>query len=230
MLPKPLIRGVLIRRYQRFLADVRLEDGSVITAHTANTGSMKGCALPGSPVLLSLSASAGRKYPHTWELVLSDGFWAGINTQYPNRLAREAIENGTIAELTGYQTIRGEVPYGESSRIDLLLSGTRGECFVEVKNVTLVEGGRALFPDAVTLRGRKHLKELMQVVAQGHRGVNLFVVQRGDGHCVAPAEAIDPAYASQLREAARLGVELLAYRAEVTPESIRLTERLPVVL
>ena len=229
ILPQPLFHGTLIRRYKRFLADVELDDGSLVTAHTPNTGSMQGCARPGSRVILSLSATPGRKYPHSWELVHTDGVWVGINTLLPNRLAREGIEDGTVAELAGYQTIRAEVPYGVGSRIDLLLSGTPGHCYVEVKNVTLVDGGRALFPDAVSARGQKHLRELMEVVRQGHRGVNLFVVQRADGESVAPADAIDPAYGAQLREASRAGVELLAYRALVTKTEIRLQQRLQVL-
>lgn len=230
LLPQPLHHGTLIRRYQRFLADVELDDGTQVTAHTPNTGSMKGCAIPGSRVALSVSTNPGRKYPHSWELVEADGVWVGINTQLPNLLAREGILNGTVAELAGYQSIRSEVPYGEGSRIDLFLSGTQGHCYVEVKNVTLVEAGCALFPDAVTTRGQRHLRELMQVVRQGHRGVNLFVVQRADGDSVAPADAIDPVYGAQLREAALAGVELLAYRAAVTPTEIRLERRLQVRL
>lgn len=226
----PLIAGTLIRRYKRFLADVTLEDGSVVTAHCPNSGSMKGCAVPGSRVFLSRSANPGRTYPHTWELVESDGFWAGINTGLPNRLAAEAIGDGTIGELQGYTAIRPEVPYGEHSRIDLLLEGESGRCYVEVKNVTLVEESRALFPDAVTVRGQKHLNELMRVVREGDRGVLLFTVQRGDGQCVAPADSIDPEYGRLLRLALENGVEALAYRALVTPEEIRLTERLPVIL
>jgi len=226
----PLIAGTLIRRYKRFLADVTLEDGSVVTVHCPNSGSMKGCAVSGSRVFLSRSTNPGRKYPHTWELVESDGFWAGINTGLPNRLAAEAIGDGTIRELRGYTTIRPEVPYGEHSRIDLLLESAAGRCFVEVKNVTLVEGSRALFPDAVTIRGQKHLNELMRVVREGDRGVLLFTVQRGDGESVSPADAIDPEYGQLLRQAVEYGVEALAYRALVTPEQIRLTERLPVIL
>jgi sugar fermentation stimulation protein A len=230
ILPEPLFHGTLIRRYKRFLADVELDDGSLVTAHTPNTGSMMGCARPGSRVILSLSGNPGRKYPHSWELVHADGVWIGINTMLPNRLAREAIEDGTITELAGYGVIRAEVPYGEGSRIDLLLSGTPGKCYVEVKNVTLVEGGCALFPDAVTARGQKHLRELMEVVRQGHRGVNLFVVQRADGESVSPADAIDPGYGAQLREAHRAGVELLAYRAVVTQSEVRLLHKLEVLL
>lgn len=226
----PLVAGTLVRRYKRFLADVLLEDGTPVTVHCPNSGSMKGCAVPGSRVFLSRSSNPARKYPFGWELVESDGFWSGINTGLPNGLAREAIENGTVKELQGYTSIRPEVPYGEHSRIDLLLEGPSGRCFVEVKNVTLVENGRAQFPDAVTTRGQKHLKELMRVVREGDRGVIFFTVQRGDGHSVSPADAIDPEYGRLLRLALDNGVEALAYRALVTPEEIRLTERLPVLL
>ncbi len=230
MLLPPLVAGTLIKRYKRFLADVLLEDGSEVTVHCPNSGSMKGCAVPGSRVLLSRSPNLERKYPLGWELVLADGFWAGINTGLPNRLTREAIENGTVRELQGYATIRPEVPYGEHSRIDLLLEGPTGRCYVEVKNVTLVEDGRALFPDAVTTRGQKHLQELMRVVREGDRGVIFFTVQRGDGTSVSPADTIDPEYGRLLRLALENGVEALAYRALVTPEEIVLTERLPVIV
>lgn len=225
-----LVEGRLIKRYQRFLADIVLADGSVITAHCPNSGSMKGCAAPGSRVLLSRSPNPNRKLAHTWELVEADGVWAGINTGLPNRLVREAIEDGTAEALQGYAAIRPEVPCGEHSRIDLLLDGPAGRCFVEVKNVTLVEGDRALFPDAVTTRGQKHLKELMRVVREGDRGVIFFTVQRGDAHSVSPADDIDPEYGRLLRLALENGVEALAYRALVTPLEIRLTEQLPVML
>lgn len=227
----PLIPGRLIKRYKRFLADVALEDGSLVTAHCPNSGSMLGCNLPGSPVMLSLSPNPNRKLAYTWELVQVDGFWVGLNTMLPNWLAEEAILDGTIVELQGYQNLRREVPYGsERSRIDILLEGDQGRCFVEVKNVTLVERGLALFPDAVTERGQKHLRELMEVVRNGGRGVILFTVQRGDGAAVAPADGIDPVYGRLLREAVKKGVEALAYRALVRPEDIRLTERLAVRL
>lgn len=226
----PLIAGTLVKRYKRFLADVLLEDGSEVTVHCPNSGSMKGCAVPGSRVFLSRSSNPKRKYPFGWELVESDGFWAGINTGLPNRLTHEAIEDGTVTELQGYTAIRPEVPYGEHSRIDLLLEGPAARCFVEVKNVTLVENGRALFPDAVTTRGQKHLQELMRVVREGDRGVIFFTVQRGDGASVSPADLIDPEYGRLLRLAVESGVEALAYRAVVTPEEIRLSERLPVIL
>lgn len=227
-LPAPLLSGRLIRRYQRFLADVLLDSGEVVTTHCPNTGSMTGCNVPGSPVLLSSNARPGRKYPYTWELVHSDGIWIGINTAHPNRLVADAILDGTVTELQGYETLRREVPYGSHSRIDLLLAGEKGRCYVEVKNVTLAEKGQALFPDAVTLRGQKHLCELEQVVASRNRGVIFFVVQRADTDSVAPADAIDPEYGRLLRRAAGAGVEILAYRALVTPESIVLKDPLPI--
>lgn len=226
----PLIPGTLVRRYKRFLADVVLEDGGTVTVHCPNSGSMKGCANPGSRVYISRSSNPNRKFPFTWELVESDGIWSGINTGLSNRLVREAIENGTAVELQGYATIRPEVAYGEHSRIDLLLESPQQRCFVEVKNVTLVEDGRALFPDAVTTRGQKHLNELMRVVREGDRGVIFFTVQRGDGKSVSPAEIIDPEYGRLLRLAMKNGVEALAYRALVTPEEILLTECLPIVV
>lgn len=226
-----LIPGRLIKRYKRFLADIELEDGSVVTAHCPNSGSMLGCNLPGSPVLLSLSPNPNRKLAYTWELLQVNGFWVGLNTMLPNRLAEEAILDGTIVELQGYPKLRREVAYGsERSRIDILLEDDGKRCYVEVKNVTLVEGGLALFPDAVTARGQKHLRELMEMVRNGDRGVLLFTVQRGDGNAVAPADRIDPEYGRLLREAVANGVEALAYRAEVQPEQIRLTERLAVLL
>jgi sugar fermentation stimulation protein A len=225
-----LIPGTLIRRYKRFLADVLLEDGSTVTVHCPNSGSMKGCAIPGSNVYVSRSSNPSRAYPFTWELVKADGFWAGINTSLPNHLVRESIDNGTAKELQGYDTIRAEVPYGERSRIDLLLESTRQRCFVEVKNVTLVENGQALFPDAVTTRGQKHLNELMRVVREGDRGVIFFTVQRGDGQSVSPADAIDPEYGRLLRLAMQNGVEALAYRALVTPQEIVLMDRIPIAV
>ncbi len=163
-LQHPLTPGRLLRRYKRFLADVELSDGTVVTAHCPNSGSMLGCAAPGSPVLLSRSGNPSRKLPYTWELVHAGACWVGINTGLPNRLVREGIEQGIVTELQGYGRIRQEVCYGaERSRIDLLLEEP-GLCYVEVKNFTLVEDGVARFPDAVTTRGQKHLRELMAMV------------------------------------------------------------------
>ena len=228
----PLIQGTLIKRYKRFLADVELEGGNIITAHTPNTGSMKGCCTPGSRVWLSDSGNPKRKYPCSWELVeaLPDVL-VGINTILPNKLVKEAIENTTIKELQGYNRIRPEVPYGqEKSRIDLLLNNDRQDlCYVEVKNVTMVENNIALFPDAVSERGSKHLRELVEMVKQGHRAVIFYCVQRCDAKEVRPADAIDPVYGETLREALSQGVEALAYRAEVSTTAVLLKHPLPVV-
>lgn len=225
-----LVQGRLVRRYKRFLADVELDNGTVMTVHCPNSGSMMGCAIPGSPVLLSKSGNPARQYAFTWELVQIEGCWVGINTGLPNRLVREGVEQGIVTELQGYGRIRAEVQYGrERSRIDLLLEEP-GCCYVEVKNVTLVEDGVALFPDAVTERGQKHLRELMEMVRSGSRAVNFFVVQRSDARMVSPADRIDPGYARLLRQAAKAGVELLAYQAEVSPEGVILVRPLPVIL
>ena len=232
-LPSPLVEGHLIRRYKRFLADVGLADGAMVTAHCPNTGSMLGCAEPGARVWLSRSVNPKRKYPLTWELVEVDaGILVGINTARSNTLVREAIEDGVITELFGYSSIRSEVRFGnERSRVDLFLGGrTHRPCFVEVKNVTAaVSGGVALFPDAVTARGTKHLRELAGVVADGGRAVLCFSVQRQDAEEVRPADNIDPLYGRTLREVLAAGVEAVAYKAEVSTEAIRLRWRIPVV-
>jgi sugar fermentation stimulation protein A len=229
-LPDTLYPGILIRRYQRFLADVRLQNGETVSAHCPNSGSMKGCSDPGSKVFLSLSDNPKRKFPFTWELVQANGVWVGINTGRPNMLVHEAISERRIPELAGYPEIRSEVRYGINSRIDLLLSAPPGSCYVEVKNVTLTDGERALFPDAVTIRGQKHLHELMGVVRAGGRGVIFFVVQREDAKALSPADTIDPEYGKLLRLAIKNGVEALAYQAAVSPQEIFLTSRLPIIL
>ncbi|NMC75319.1 MAG: DNA/RNA nuclease SfsA [Geobacteraceae bacterium] len=228
-LPEPLYPGVLIRRYQRFLADVLLQNGVTVTAHCPNSGSMKGCSVPGSEVLLSRSNNPKRKHPFTWELVRANGLWVGINTGLPNALVREALVQEKVPELAGYDHIRSEVRYGADSRIDLLLTGQTGCCYVEVKNVTLVDGERALFPDSVTVRGQKHLRELMEVVRNGGRGVIFFVVQREDARTLSPADAIDPDYGNLLRLVVGNGVEALAYQASVSPREILLARRLPII-
>jgi sugar fermentation stimulation protein A len=226
-----LVEGRLIRRYKRFLADIQLPDG-VITAACPNTGSLMGCCEAGSRVWLSESDSATRKYRHTWELIEVGKVMVGINTGLPNALVSEAITNGTLGELSGYASIRREVAFGEErSRVDLLLQGAgREDCYVEVKNVTAAASkGVALFPDCVSERGSKHLRELMRLKARGLRPVQLYCVQRGDVKEVRPADGIDHEYGRTLREAIAAGVEVLAYRAEVTTREIRLAERIPVV-
>ncbi|WP_455221710.1 DNA/RNA nuclease SfsA [Kaarinaea lacus] len=239
-----LVQGTLIRRYKRFLADIELDTGEQITAHTANTGAMLGCHTPGSRVWLSVSDNPKRKYQHTWEIVTAgietDATLVGINTLLSNKLVSEAVSNGTVSELQDYQFIQTEVKYGrENSRIDLLLQPYVSQyendrpdmpCYVEVKNVTLVENSIAYFPDAVSKRGSKHLRELIEAVQQGNRSVIFFCVQRSDATEVRPADHIDTEYGLWLRRAVEQGVEALAYRAHVTPEEIRLVQRLPVVI
>jgi len=232
----PLLSGVLVQRYKRFLADIRLDDGEVKTIHCPNTGSMKNCANPGDRVWYSTSTNAKRKYANTWELNETlDGDFIGINTQRANQLVRAAIETDLIPALMGYSRLQTEVKYGqENSRIDLLLSEhvQQPDCYVEVKSVTLCEqreGARlGYFPDSVSDRGRKHLRELMEVVAQGARGVLLYCVQHSAIGEVRPALHIDPAYSQALQLAMTAGVEVLAYRADISARQIHLTEAVPV--
>jgi len=230
----PLIEGRLVRRYKRFLADIELNDGRQVTAHCPNTGSMMHCADPGSRVWLRDVASPGRKLAYRWELVEVDGrYLACINTGLANRLVQEAIEAGRIPELAGYPELRSERPYGsERSRIDLLLSGDdRADCFIEVKNVTLLQDdGWGAFPDAVSERGQKHLRELIQVVRDGARGVLFFNVAHGGIRRVRPAWQIDPRYGEILALALESGVEVLAYGARIDSREIVLERRLPFCL
>jgi sugar fermentation stimulation protein A len=225
----PLIPGTLLQRYKRFLADVRLVNGEVVTVHCTNTGSMMGCKEAGSAVYISRSDNLNRKLAYTWELIEIEGSWVGINTMHPNKLVAEAIEAGVVAELAGYKTIRREVKVSAHSRLDLCLEGKSGNCFVEVKNVTLAVDGTAAFPDAVSERGTKHLKELMRLKRQGHRAAILFVIQRGDCGNFRPADEIDGEYGRWLRKAVKAGVEALPYVAKVTPKEIILTRRLETI-
>ncbi len=231
----PLRPAVLLRRYKRFLADVRDADGREFTVHTPNTGSMLGCAEPGMRVWLQAAANPRRK--HRWSWVASElpsGVLVGVDTHLANRLAAAAITAGRIPELAGYARVRREVAYGdEGSRVDLLLedAGGRPACHVEVKNVTaVVDGATAVFPDAVSRRGTRHLRELMRVAAAGGRAAMFYCVQREDARCLAPARAIDPEYAAAMAAAAAAGVELLAWRARVTPRGVTLQRPIPVVL
>jgi sugar fermentation stimulation protein A len=231
-LPDPLLEAVLIKRYKRFLADVRLPNGQVVTAHTPNTGSMKGCSEPGSKVWLSDSGKAHRKYPWTWELVETQaGALVGINTGLTNQLVREGIASRVISELAGYHRVRTEVRCGAgNSRVDLLLEAeSEAHCYVEVKNVTLAQQEIALFPDAVSVRAGKHLRTLAEVAQAGYRAVIFFCVQREDVNEVRPADGVDPEYGRTLREVLAQGVEALAYRAEISTQEIKLYHRLPVI-
>jgi len=222
----PLIRGTLIQRYKRFLADVCLENGDIITAHCTNTGSMMGCTKPGSAVYVSRSDTAHRKLRYTWEMIRVGRAWVGINTLHPNRLVAEAVEGGIIGELAGYEAVRREVVTRQGTRLDMRLDKGAESCFVEVKNVTAAIGKAAAFPDAVSMRGTKHLKELMRLRRKGYRTAMVFVVQRSDCRFFRPADEIDPEYGRWLRRAVKAGVEILSYRASVTPKEILLVESL----
>jgi sugar fermentation stimulation protein A len=229
--PHPLVRGRLIRRYKRFLADVMLESGEVIIAHCANPGAMLGVAPPDGEVWLSPSRNPARKLAWSWELVrVGDGL-VGINTSWPNRLAEEAILGGAIPELGGYPTLAREVRYGRNSRIDLLLEAPgRPICYVEVKNVHLSRGGGlAEFPDCVTQRGAKHLLELADMVAAGFRAVMLYIVQRGDCDRFRTASDFDPVYHAGLKVALAAGVEALVYGCTVTVDGIQVDRKLELL-
>ena len=233
--PKALVRGTLVKRYKRFLADVELADGGVVTAHCPNPGSMMGLKDPGAEVWISPVDDPNRKLRYTLELVRTPGSLVGVNTGHPNRLARDAIEAGLVTELAGYFDIRREVRYGVNSRIDLLLEApAQPPCYVEVKNVTLKRDshipGLAEFPDAVTRRGAKHLVELTAMVRQGGRAVMLYIAQREDCDRLAVADDIDPAYGKAFSEALAAGVEAICYACTVRPEGIELDKPLPVVI
>ncbi|WP_366658257.1 DNA/RNA nuclease SfsA [Fodinicurvata sp. EGI_FJ10296] len=240
--PAPLIPGRLQRRYKRFLADVTLDDGRDLTVHCPNPGAMLGLAAPGLPVWISESAVATRKYPHTLELVDLPSGLVGVNTGLPNRLAAEAIAAGTLSELSGYATVRHEVKYGTNSRVDLVLSGAADaparevpDCYVEVKNVHLrredgLHPTAAEFPDCVTARGTRHLRELAAVVAGGGRAVMCFIVQRMDCDHFRPAADIDPVYAATLSRVAEQGVEIVCYACRIAVGGITVDRRLPVVI
>lgn len=226
----PLVRGTLIRRYKRFLVDVALDRGDVVIAHCPNSGSMLSVDVPGAEVWLSPAIGPQRRLAFTWELIRLGGGLVGINTARPNTLAAEAIAEGAIAELAGYENLRREVRLGRDARIDLLLEAEgRPKCFVEVKNVTLQRPSRpglVEFPDCLTARGVKHLVELATAVASGHRAVMLFLAQRSDGDVFAIADDIDPGYATALNAAIGAGVEVLCYRCAVGLDEIRVGDRL----
>jgi len=228
-LPQPLLIGRLVRRYKRFFADVEFDDGSIVTAHTPNTGSMLQCAVPGYPVLVSRNDDPKRKLRYTLELIRVGEHWVDTHTQRTNRLVEEGLRNGWVEELAGGK-ITPEFRFGDS-RLDFHLELAGEQALVEVKNVTLTDGATtALFPDAVTIRGQKHLRELLKARSEGYRPVILFLVQRGEAESFAPADHIDPEYGRLLRAAAAAGVEVLAYRTVVTKTENRVGRRLPVFL
>ena len=235
---KPIFRGTIQKRYKRFLADITLDSGEEITAHTANTGSMKTCWEPGWKVLVSYHDDPKRKLKYSLEMTNNGQSWIGVNTSLPNKLSAQAIKDGKIKELDGYDFLKPEFKVGDS-RIDILLYNAEQEkpalasekCFVEIKNVTLkADSGLAEFPDAVSTRGQKHLRELTQLIQEGHRACMLYIVQREDVDTFAPAESIDPTYANLLRKAYKAGVEVLAYQCSLNEKGVEISKRLKVRL
>lgn len=233
--PNPLIPGRLVKRYKRFLADVELEGGEIVTAHCANSGSMLNVKEPGSEVWLSPARNPDRKLRFTWELIKIGDTLVGINTALPNGIVEEAIFTGKIPELKGYKYLRREVKYGKNSRIDILLEDpSRPTCYVEVKNVTLKRGlGKSdlvEFPDSVTTRGAKHLVELSDMIAQGHRSVMVYLVQRQDGGAFTIAADIDPDYKAALDKAMSAGVEVLCYQCTLDTKTIEVSKPLKLAM
>ncbi len=226
-----LVEGRLLRRYKRFLADVEMPGGEVITVHCPNTGAMTGCAEPGARVWLSTSPVKTRKYPHTWELVETTRGMACVHSASANRVVREAFAAGLVPGFEDYPDITAEVKYGQGSRADLLLSGGAGQVYVEVKSVTLCRaGGQGAFPDAVSERGRKHLRELQAVLGSDTRAVLFFCVFHNGIKTVSAAGDIDPAYRDALLEAMAAGVEVLAWSAAIDTSGIDLAGPLPFTL
>lgn len=229
-----LVRGTLIKRYKRFLADIMLDGGETVTAHCANSGSMMGLKDAGNIVWLSPQTNPKAKLKFKWELVEVDGRLVGINTCHPNRLVQDAINNSTITELEGYQNLRREIKYGQNSRIDIFLSGSSlddADCYVEVKSVTLSrKKGLAEFPDSVTARGTRHLKELTQMVADGHRAMMVYLIQRNDCTAFQVAADIDPTYAAAFEDALYAGVEAVCYGCNLTGKEIIVGRRIPIRL
>ena len=223
----PLVQGTLIKRYKRFLADIRLESGEIITAHCPNTGTMLSCSKPDSPVALSRSDNPKRKYPFTLEMVMDNSTWVGVNTAKTNKLVAEAIENGKIAEFQNVTTIKSEIRTSLHTRLDLQVTDGNDSTYIEIKNCSLAIDGCAMFPDAVTARGTKHLHELSRLTGEGSKSCIFFLVQRMDANRFSPASHIDPTYSEALLNATKAGVTVLVYQAEVSPMGIQVVRPLP---
>ena len=235
----PLTDGRIIIRYKRFLADVELAGGEVVTAHCPNTGAMTNCWTPGAPVQLSAADNPKRKLRWTLERVDMGAGWVGVNTARVNHIIADFVAGGHIAALRGYEQIRKEPRYHApglpsewaNSRFDLLLQNTaRADCYVEIKNTTLIDGAHICFPDAVTSRGRKHLELLEHAVSQGHRGVLVFAANRPEGVCFRAASDIDPAYAETLTRVRKNGVEIIVVRIRHTKTGVEAGCEVPVCL
>lgn len=221
-----LTHGRLIKRYKRFLADVKLDSGDIVTAHCTNSGSMKSCLENDAEVYLSPVNDPKRKTKFTWEMIKINNDWVGINTGNPNKIAFDAVKKGEMEKLKGYTEVQREVKF-DDSRFDVMAKNEKETCFIEVKNVTYKEGNYALFPDAVTSRGKKHLETLVKVKQKGMRAVMLYIIQRTDVNIFAPAKEIDPEYSKTLKWAYEQGVEIIPMQVKVSPEKIELLKELP---
>ncbi len=233
---RPLIEGKILKRYKRFLADIELKDGTIVIAHVPNTGSMKTCWAPGWKAMISDHRGSGRKLHYTLEMVHNGSSWIGVNTGWPNKIAKEAIEKKQLPEFSNYDTVLSEQKVGDS-RIDLLLKDSKGtlpdklsDKYVEIKNVTMLgDNQTAIFPDAVSVRGQKHLRELILLKQKGFGAAMLYIVQRQDVHSFKVAHEIDPVYAALLKEAYEAGVEIVVYQCSLNPHSINIDKKLPFI-
>lgn len=230
LLPSDRQNGTLLKRYKRFLADVLTEGGEMLTVHCPNSGSMRGCADPGSPVVISHSTNPRRKYAWTLEMVQHNGVWIGVHTGRTNGLVREALELGVITDFGAIASIQAEITVSGQSRLDFLLETPSGATYLEVKNCSLVEDRIAFFPDAITTRGTRHLIELVALRTAGHGAAVLFCIQRQDAHCFKPAAHIDRKYAETVAWAQSEGVQFLAYQAAIEPHAIKITRKIPVLI
>ena len=226
----PLVQGNLIKRYKRFLADVRMDNDEIITAHCPNTGTMLSCSTTGSRVCLSISDNPKRKYPFTLEMVEDNSTWVGVNTARTNKLVAESLAQGQIAEFDDIKAVKTEIKTSDHTRLDLQVVHGESSTFIEVKNCSLAVDRWAMFPDAVTVRGTKHLHELMRLSQQGQKTCIFFLVQRTDADQFCPASHIDDVYSNTLQQAAAAGVMVLVYQAEVSPEKIEVVRSLPCSL
>lgn len=228
--PQPLVPGQFRRRQQRFLAEVELADGRRVWAHVPNSGALTGCLAPGMEVWLTREDRPGRRTAYTWRFGRVNGIWVSVDTMAPNRLIARALATTGLPGLEPPLQVRAEVTLPQGGRLDFVVAQEGRLHFLEVKSITWVEDGVALFPDGVTSRGRRHLQELQALRAQGHQAWNIFVVQRADARVMAPAAHIDPAYARELSQAAQTGVKLLALAAEIQPPCLTLKAALPVAV
>jgi sugar fermentation stimulation protein A len=227
--PSALIRGTLLKRYRRSLVDVKLGDGTIVTAHNAAFGQMTGCSELGRPVLLSESKDKGRRHPHTWEMIDMSGIWIGVNPANAHKVVAEAIADGKIPSLSGYE-LQHEVSLGRGRKVDLIFQGLEQNCFVNIYSVTWAENDVAFFPDAISPPSQKSMQELVNIAQQGHRAIAIFVVQRGDCSRFKPADHVDRGFLRAILAACQAGVDILAYRAVVTSVEILLGDLIPYSL